>query len=385
MPAAPRWAEVAVAATDWTRSLGAALASVGCAATVAPHSAHALGQPDTTTVQFKLLDYSETQPGADRVAVKAATVGVTTPIGDRWSVHANQTVDSISGASPLYHAQRLTSFNDFRRAWNLAGSHHGQNTQTTVGAVYSKEVDYESRALSLNISRASDDRNTTWTAGVGHSRDRIEPVFGGLVDSRRVDDVVLGWSRVLSPVDVVQVTLGHVMGRGYYSDPYKLVDERPRSRHTTRVLARWNHHVEPLQASLRMSARMLQDSWGLRAGTLSVEWAQSINPGWTVTPSLRLHAQTQARFYLPTVPGSTRAPFPPEDRVHYSADQRLAAFGAPTLGLRVDKQLSRQWAVDAKVEHYRQRSTWNWIGGQADAGLPVFNAVWWSLGLTWRL
>ncbi|MDD2546335.1 MAG: DUF3570 domain-containing protein [Burkholderiaceae bacterium] len=339
--------------------------------------------PERAEVRFKTLDYRESQPGADRVAVRAATLSLRAPVNESWAVQAGQTVDTISGASPAYHSERLTSLKDFRRAWNAGATRYFGRGSWGVSAVHSRENDYVSRAFATQGTWATEDKNTVWNAGWGVSSDTIRPIYGGFEDSKRVQEALLGVTQVLSPTDIVQFNLSHSWGQGYYTDPYKLLDERPRSRHSTRLLARWNHHVDSVGATLRTSYRYSRDSWAVRAHTLAAEWVQPVSGGWTLTPSLRAHAQTNARFYLPVDPATAPNPgFPPADALYYSADQRLSAFGALTVGLRVDKQIHRDWTVDLKWERYTQRTGWAWAGGLQDPGLLPFRATWVQVGLT---
>ena len=359
-------------------ALGAACLGLGATGAVADTP------PERTEVQFKVLDYSETQPGADRVAVRAATTSVVTPLGERASLAASYTVDSISGASPLYHTQRLTKLKDFRRGYSLAGTGYHQDGSVTASASVSSESDYFSRAFGLLSAWNSSDRNTTLTVGVGDSSDLIRPVYGGFEDRKRVRDALLGLTRVLTPQDVVQLNLSHTWGQGYFTDPYKLLDERPRTRHISRMLLRWNHHFAGTEQTLRMSWRYSQDSWSLRAHTATVEWVHGLGSGWTLTPMLRGYTQTAANFYVPVDPAVAPAPpFPPDGQSHYSADQRLAAFGAYTAGLRVDKAFNRDWSIDFKIERYEQRSGWA-LSGRPDPGLAAFRALWLQAGITHR-
>ncbi|MBU6195154.1 MAG: DUF3570 domain-containing protein [Burkholderiales bacterium] len=354
-----------------------------CLGLIAP-AVQADTPPERAELQFKALDYRERQPGADRVDVQAATVSLFTPVGERAALLVSQTVDAISGASPAYHTQRLTPLKDFRRAWAAAGTGYFQNGSITASASTSDENDYHSKAGGLTGTWNSANRNTSLTAGVGVSSDLIRPVYGGFEDRKRVRDALVGLTQVLTRYDIVQATLSHTWGSGYFTDPYKLLDERPRTRHISRALLRWNHHIAGTDQTLRMSYRYSTDSWDLKSHTATLEWVNPLRGGWSVTPSVRAYSQTAARFYLPVDPKIAPAPpFPASDALYYSADQRLSAFGAYTAGLRVDKAFNRDWSADLKFEQYQQRGAWAW-GRGGDRGLAPFSATWLQLGLTKR-
>lgn len=246
-----------------------------------------------------------------------------------------------------------------------------------VGAAYSNEHDYLSRAVSLQLSVPSEDRNTTWTVGVGGARDEINSVNRvARGEKKSTHDLMVGVTRILTPIDIVQLNISHVRGSGYFSDPYKLLDERPRERRQSSALMRWNHHVADSAAALRIAYRYYSDSFGISAHTVTTEYAQPISHGWTVTPSLRLHSQSAASFFVdPVYDIEFGPPFPvgfvPGASRIISQDQRLSAFGAITLGVKVALQLNRDWQFDVKLEQYQQRGEWRLFGRGSPGMVPL--------------
>jgi hypothetical protein len=63
-------------------------------------------------------------------------------------------------------------------------------------------------------------------------------------------------------------------------------------------------------------------------------------------------------------------------------DQRLAGFGAITAGLKAEKRMDSQASLYVKVEHYEQRTSWDWMGG--GAALRDFRARTLQVGYTYR-
>ena len=177
----------------------------------------------------------------------------------------------------------------------------------------------------------------------------------------------------------MQLNFGYSKGSGYYSDPYKLNDNRPRDRNSFTALARWNHHFDDngTDGTVHLTYRYYSDTFGIRAHTLDAEYVQPLYKGWTVTPLLRLYTQNEADFYVSAAAAEwadpTQATPKPTDAVYYSEDQRLSAFGAITGGLKVSKQINKDWLVDAKYEYYEQRANWSLSGG-GDKGLTPFKA-----------
>jgi hypothetical protein len=355
-------------------------ASILSAALMLPGvQAHAEAPPTNGVISVGYLDYQDSQSGLDRIRVHAPSVSIMTPVAGVWSVSGTLVKDDVSGASPRYHTavSGASRMSDDRKAGDVALTRYLERGSVTVGAAYSTEHDYVSRALSLQGSYESEDRNTTWSAGIGHSDDKIDPVNHIVTNERkRTTNFLLGVTQVLTANDVAQLTLGYDDGSGYFSDPYKAFDNRPRSRSETTLLARWNHHIAATDGTTRLSYRYYRDSFGIRGHTLGAEYVQPLSDGWTLTPEVRLYTQSAASFYYdPVYDSKLGAPFPPgyNGTGYMSADQRLSGFGAVTLGLKASKQIDKLWSVDAKVSAYQQRGSWR-LFHQGSPGLDAFRA-----------
>ncbi len=383
--------------------LGAALLGAAMSLPCIMLSAQAETAPEKGTLSFKYLNYKErqqvtshagqsvawtdSQSGAsaydDRVRVKATATSVLLPLNGQWSLSGTLVTDSISGASPAYHTQSLSKLQDFRRAIDTSLTRYLPNGKLALGLSHSGENDYISRAVSLLATQASEDKNTTWTAGVAIQRDVINPANQIVAnEKKRGSDWLLGVTQVVSMNDVVQLNVGHYSGRGYFSDPYKIYDERPTDRAHQTFQARWNHHVSAFNGTSRLAYRFYTDTWGIRSHTLDAEWVQRLGSEWRVAPQLRLYSQNAARFYVEVDPRI--APFPPSpspNALHFSEDQRLSAFGAVTMGLKVTRQLSVDTAVDVKVEQYGQKAAWKFTG-VGSQGLAPFYARSIQVGIT---
>ena len=365
--------------------LSAALALPGLAAGVAATMAlpaHAESAPEQGSLDFKYLYYHDYQDGEGRMRVSAPSFHVLMPLQGKYALEGSFVLDSISGASPLYHntlsgASGLGA-NDLRKAGDVKLTRYFDRAAVGVGFAYSTEHDYVSRAYNLDVRIASENNNTTLAFGIGHASDDIDSV--NLVAqgrSRRTTDLMTGITQVLTPQDIVQSNLTYSAGRGYYDDPYKAIDVRPDHRNQLAWLTRWNHYVPSLDATLRLSARYYRDTFGIRAIALGTEWVQQAG-SWTVTPGLRYYTQSAADFYFGPpfpqgfVPGQV-----------YSADQRLSAFGALTPGIKIAKALPDGWRVDFKFEYYEQRSNWRGLigGGNSGQDLLPLKAQFYQVGL----
>lgn len=351
---------------------------------VAVTPAHAETAPEKTTLSYKYLDYLDSQPDADRISVKAHALMLVTPLSDEWSFAGTLVNDAVSGASPRYYTQRLTKMHDTRNGYSAGLTRYMPEGTVTVTANYSIESDYRSRSVSTTgVWYTDESKNTALTAGIGLTRDEINPTNGAVVDERKsINDFMLGVTQVFTPRDIGQLNIRRALGNGYYSDPYKGFDERPRQRNVSTVLVRWNHHFESLNGTLRSSYRYYLDSYEIKAHTIGLEYAQALDQGWMLTPSMRLYTQSAAWFYVPYNPEPNGITFPAENATYYTEDQRMAGFGAVTWGMKVARQLTPNLSVDLKYELYRQRSQWSNGGG--DMSLPEFRARSVQTGMTYQ-
>lgn len=375
--------EAAVGATDAQRRrdpspagtlLAAALALPG----VMPALSHAQSVPDKGIFELQYLSYRDWQPGRSRMSVDAPAFYALMPIGDSWVVEGGMVYDAMSGASPLYfNVLSGASIGEYRTAGDIKVTKYVGDRAVSFGAFVSSEQDFLSRGASLNVQFFSDDRNRTWLLGVAGTNDRINAINGVAPDSHRNSlEFVVGVTQALSPSDIIQSNLTYYTGHGYYSDPYKPLDTRPTTRETLAWLTRYNHFFAEQDATLKLGYRLLFDSFGSTSNTFEVAWAQGLPWGITLTPALRFYTQTAADFYM-------NPPFPRGfvEGQNYSADTRLASFGAITAGVTFAMPVWDGWNVSLRADYYRQDPDWQ-IFGTGSPGIQIFAARWFQVNLT---
>jgi hypothetical protein len=278
---------------------------------------------------------------------------------------------------------------DERTAGDVKVTHYAERSSYSVGLSHSQEHDYKSDAVSFDATFSSDDNNRTWAVGLGYASDKIGSTNdASLHEKKHTTELMLGVTQALSAYDIVQLNITLNSGRGYYSDPYKEPDIRPNKRDQAILLTRWNHHFEGLGSTLRTSYRYYHDTFGINAHTFGAEWVQPLGARITLTPSARFYSQSAASFYYdPVYDPDVGAPYPPgyftNPPQFISPDQRLSAFGAITLGLKLAVQFNADWSGDLKAERYEQRSNWR-IGGSGSPGIDPFSATFWQLGVNKR-
>jgi hypothetical protein len=355
------------------QAIGALIVSAAFALPGLQSAAHAEAAPDRGAISLKYLEYKESQPDLDRIKSHSPSLWFMTPIAGVWSVDGSLTSDDVSGASPRYHTvvSGASKMHDKRTGADMHVTRYFSSGTLAVGGAYSNEHDYLSRSVSITGTVSSRDKNRTWTLGVGNAQDDINPVNQIVKDEqKRTWDVLGGVTQVLTKNDIAQINLTYAHGLGYFNDPYKFPDNRPRQRDQRTFRIGWNHHFDGVDGTTRLTYRYYNDSWKIKAHTLNLEYVQSLSGNWTVTPSLRLYTQNAAFFYKEPVYDSTLGEpyFPGYSFTQAqlgSEDQRLSGFGARTFGIKIAKQINQDWLVDFKYENYMQRNSWQAFGNKS--------------------
>jgi Protein of unknown function (DUF3570) len=380
------WAGAAVVATKFTADKAGAI--IAAALAIPGVIAHAETAPESATVALKYLQYQDSQPGLKRIKVTSPSIYVAVPLSPQWAIEGSVVGDSVSGATPRYHSAisgATLKMKDERAAGDVKVTRYFERATASFSASRSREHDYESTAIAADASFSSEDNNRTFNIGLGYTSDKITSSNDiDLNEKKRTTEIMVGVTQALTPNDLVQLNLTRNSGRGFYSDPYKFPDERPRTRDQNIVLLRWNHHFNDLGATLRTNYRYYRDTFGIKAHTVGAEWVQPVSPTFTVTPSLRRYSQSAASFYFdPVYDKIVGEPFPPgyfENTPKFiSGDQRLSAFGGVTLGVKLAWQLTPEWLFDLKLERYEQRSSWV-FSGSGSPGIAPFRANFVQLG-----
>lgn len=348
--------------------------------------------PESGVISTRYLNYKDWQPGLDRIRVSSPSLYLLAPISPKWTIEGSGVADGVSGATPRYHSSisgATKHMSDERKAGDVKITHYQERSTYFLGVSKSKEHDYDSAALSLGASFSSEDNNRVWNIGFGHSGDKISSTNDpSLHDRRNTNEFIVGVTQALSPTDLVQVNLSLTNGRGSFSDPYKTPDSRPRKRDQSAMLLRWNHYVDDFGATIRSSYRYYSDTFGIKAHTGTLEWFQPIAGRYSIAPSLRYYSQSAASFYFdPVYDRDVGAPYPPgyftNTPQFISPDQRLSAFGAWSVGLKLSMSFNKEWSGDIKFDRYEQRSNYR-FGGGGSTNIDPFSAAFVQIGLNRR-
>lgn len=373
------------------------------------------------TFDSSTLIYSET---GGRVQAAEPRFRATRSRDNGRSLSVGLTLDALTGASPNGAAPASTpqtfttpsgngsytiaagetplddTFRDTRVALDASFSTPlGTRNTLTTTLFASNEYDYLSIGAGATIARDFNLRNTTVSLGVNLAQDRIDPVGGapqplsrmpaegeplgrgGGGESKTVVDVLASVTQVLSPVSLITLTASVSLSDGYLTDPYKILsvvgtdgeplryvyEARPDTRFKQALYGEYKRFVSDRDA-WTLSLRLMSDDWGVFSQTVDSTYRWNFGARDYLEPHLRYYRQSEADFYRPALFDGQ------ENQLgEASADPRLAAFDAITVGLKYGHttQGGLPWWV--RLEGYTQIGRAVGVPAEAADGLSKFN------------
>lgn len=304
-----------------------------------------------------------------------------------------------SGRQPLDN-----SFHDLRVAGDLNWTQPvGIGNKLELGGHLSKEYDFISGSANGLFSHDFNNKNTTLGMGISAEFDQVkavggEPVPGtsyALLDkqdgsqNKRVYGAQLGITQVMARNWIAQLNFSADRSTGYLNDPYKILslvnangvtagyyfESRPDTH--TRKSAYLGSKLALGSSVLDLSYRYGTDDWGIDSHTIEAKYRLRLGGTAYVEPQLRWYKQGAADFYRLYLTGTPTG--------YISADPRLAAFTAKTVGLKLGIPLASGNEVSVRLEGYQQDPT---VRSSSLAGLsgldlnPRLRAL--VLQLDWR-
>ena len=288
--------------------------------------------------------------------------------------------DTRTGASGAYTAPAGSlpvdpHFKDQRKAGDVGITLPPRaGFKLSLGANGSWEGDYTSWSWRVGVSKDLFDKNTTLSAGYNYEHDESKPVTGipmplgsmgdapiGKQRIKRVDSFVLGVTQVLTPSWLVQLNWSTGNSRGYHTDPYKLVtltdrdsgdpffyiyESRPRRRIRNSLFLASKIAIGSFVTDA--TARWYHDSWGITAWTFGLSEHAPVGRAAYLEPLVRYYHQSKADFFRTFLLLDEPTPD------HVSADSRLGAFRAWTVGLKGGVHLSDRLELYGSAQRYVQ-------------------------------
>ncbi|MEN9558906.1 MAG: hypothetical protein RLZZ502_117, partial [Pseudomonadota bacterium] len=294
---------------------------------------------------------STRDPNGERMRVVSPSLAFAMPLANQFLLSASLVHDAMSGASPTYHSALSGAsgkgVHDKRNAGDVKLAWYRSQQMFSLGFAASRENDYSARSYSFGFAQSTADKNTTLQLGLALNRDVISSV-NHVADHEQKNghEVLIALTHNWNEYTLLQASLSYGKAKGYFNDPYKVLDSRPNQKEQGSVLLRANHFLPSAHAAVNLSYRYYQDTFGIRAHTLSAAWQQHVGEDWVISPGLRYYTQSKADFYFdpPFMSGYVNGQT-------YSTDQRLSNFYGLTYGLGLSKQLSNAVSLNGKYEY----------------------------------
>ncbi len=258
---------------------------------------------------------------------------------------------------------------------NLTGDYH---------ALMSMEFDYLAFALGGSLSWDFNKKNITLVMGGNLEYNRVHPVGntttpfsamqapgqppirGESAKTKKGHEISIGLNQIINRTSLMQLRLTRSRFAGYLTDSYKILsvvdsqnaatlghtlyylyENRPSSRYMSSLYLAYK---KSLQAGVfDFNYRYFDDNWQIRSDTLETGFKFKREQGYFWRPSLRLYRQDAAYFYRHSLPNGEALP------LYASAELRLGAFDATTLGLELGKDLALGRKQSLSIEYYTQQ------------------------------
>jgi len=405
------------------KSIRGALATATCALLGSQTPQPAVASESGTNWEFDsaLLYYSE----KDRVTAVEPVVNARGDLGNDRFINLRFVVDVLSGASangavPSDRTQTFSgpsgqksytvapnqtpldpTFEDTRFAasvlWETPTS---ENVTSFLGANFSTEADYTSIGVSGTFTYDTNNKNTTYTAGVAFSHDTISPEGGapdpftevptGLTgggeddegdddhegeggesgETKNVTEFLFGITQIISRQTITQINYSIGQSSGYLTDPYKLLtvvdpvtgdlvpgvdpnntyrylyEKRPDTR--TRQSLYWKINHQFTDDVVYLTYRYFWDDWDIKSHTVDLRYRYELGQHHYLQPHVRYYQQTAANFYHYFLVDGEPIP------QYASADYRLGDMTTTTIGLLYGAQVGKHSEFNFRAEFMKQ-------------------------------
>jgi hypothetical protein len=348
-------------------------------------------------IDSAVLYYNEDD---DRVSAFEPVINGKKDLGDEESLSFKLVLDSLTGASatgavPSTQVQTFIrpsgngtytvdpndtplddTFKDTRVSFGMNWEKPiDRNNRRNLGFNVSAEYDFTSVSANALWDHDTNQKNTTYSAGINVEYDYIDPVGGapeGLTsmtaqdknddDDRTIIDLLFGVTQVIDKTSLFQVNLSLSESDGYLTDPYKFVsivdsvtgepvdqlfENRPDSRSRQSLFGKYKKMFTNKDI-LTASYRYMTDDWGIDSHTFDVTYRFRFNSGYFIQPHLRWYTQTEADFYYYFRRDDQRVPG------DASADYRLGDMDAVTYGFKFGKAIDERHVWSVRLERYEQ-------------------------------
>lgn len=280
------------------------------------------------------------------VQVHGPSILVRKSIGKQVSVWANYYVDQVSSASVDVMAT-ASPYTEKRIERSVGMDVLHDKTTFGLGYTSGDEPDYKAKSAHFSVSQDFFGDLTTVAISFGRGWDEIgkhaQPEFQEKMDTRTYRFDV---SQILTRSLIAGLSYQTISDQGFLNNPYRsarfLDPSVPRGfsfesevypkTHTSNAIAARLKYYLPYRAALMTEYRWFQDTYGIRANDIALEYTHPFGDHWTFEGRARYYKQSAADFYSDLFPRSNSQNF-------IGRNKELAAFNTQSLGLGVSYHL----------------------------------------------
>jgi hypothetical protein len=286
-----------VAASERIGRLLAALASL-IGGVFAPTAARAATLPeDRAEAMVHVYDGGGVTASGPAVLVRKS-------LADKVSLTGSFYVDAVSNAS-IDVVTTASPYKERRNDYGLAVDYAVRDSLITLAVGASREPDYKTRSLSLDIAQETFGGMTTVNVGFTRAADDVgKSGDPGFFDQATHWQYRVGVTQILTPKWLASVNLEAVSDSGFLGNTYRVarvfgaaVPERhPRTRSSRAVKFRAVGDMGQRDA-VRAEYRYFWDTWDIKAHTVEAGYSRYLGQSLLADGFIRYYKQSAALFY----------------------------------------------------------------------------------------
>ena len=267
------------------------------------------------------------------VTASGPAVLVRKNIADKVSLTGSFYIDAVSNAS-IDVVTTASPYKERRNDVGLALDYAVRDSLLTLAVGASKEPDYSTRSLSLDIAQETFGGMTTVNVGFTRAADQVGKVGDpGFSDRATHWQYRVGITQIITPKWLTSVNLEAVADTGFLGNTYRVarvfgaaVPERhPRTRSSRAVKFRAVGSLDQggSRDSVRAEYRYFWDTWDIKAHTLEAGYSRYFGESFLADAFVRYYTQGAALFYSDNAQSET---------TYVSRNRQLADFDNVVVG-----------------------------------------------------
>ena len=261
-------------------------------------------------------------------------------IADKVSLTGSFYVDAVSNAS-IDVVTTASPYKERRNEAGLALDYAVRDSLITLAVGASKEPDYETRSISLDIAQETFGGMTTVNVGFTRAADEVGKVGDpGFIDQAKHWQYRVGVTQILTPKWLASVNLEAISDSGFLGNTYRVarvfgaaVPERhPRTRSSRALKLRAVGDLGSRDA-VRAEYRYFWDTWDIKAHTVEAGYGRYVGESFLGDAFIRYYTQSAALFYSDNAQSET---------TYVSRNRQLADFDSLVVGAKLSYDWKKQ-------------------------------------------